>query len=281
MASIARQTVITLLVALLGGLFILIFCAWMFQERIAFQPQGPPYPDPGDTRRVSYSASDGQNLFAYMIGDPATSPGLVIAFHGNADVAVGSIAWANEVHERTGLSVMLPEYRGYMGLDGRPGYENVRRDADAAYEFALDTLGASENRMALFGHSLGSAVAAELAVKHLPRALILEAPFTSAEDMAAIIAGQWLRGGFWRLISRLHFDTVRIVASLNAPVSVVHGGRDRVVPSRMGEAVYRAAKVKGEWLFLPKASHSDVRYVGGDAYWSWLVKALAPLTSSK
>ena len=271
----------TVVVVLAGVFFLLIVCVWMFQERIAFQPERPPFPDPGNAVRVDYRAPDGQTLFAYIVGDPLRAPGLVIAFHGNADLAVRWLDWAQEIEARTGLAVMLPEYRGYMGIEGRPTYENVARDAEAAFNFARDTLMISPDRFAYFGHSLGSAVAAELAVRHPPRTLLLEAPFTSAHDMAVRIAGRWLIPGLWRLVSRLHFDTERIVASLNAPVSVVHGGRDVVVPPRMGNKVYRAAKTKGEWFFIPRASHSDVRYVGGEAYWQWTVHGLLPLTAHK
>jgi fermentation-respiration switch protein FrsA (DUF1100 family) len=269
-------------IAVLAGVFlILIACIWMFQERIAFQPERPPFPDPGNAARAGYAASDGQKLFAYIVGDPAHASGLVISFHGNADLAVRWLDWAREVQARTGLAVMLPEYRGYMGIEGRPTYQSVGLDAEAAFLFARDTLNISPDRFVFFGHSLGSAVAAELAVRHPPRALLLEAPFTSAHDMAARIAGRWLIPDLWRLVSRLHFDTERIVASFDAPVSVVHGGRDMVVPARMGEEVYRAAKIKGEWLFLPNASHSDVRYVGGESYWQWVVRALRPITSNE
>ena len=174
---------------------------------------------------------------------------------------------------------MLAEYRGYMGLENRPTYETIALDGQAALRVATDTLGASLDRIVYYGHSLGSAVAAELAVEHRPRALLLESPFTSAQDMAAVIAGSWLTSGLWRLISRLHFDTVRIVASLDAPVSVIHGSRDRIIPFRMGKVVYDAAKIKGEWLLVPRASHSDVAEVAGEDYWSWLNKALSPLIS--
>lgn len=281
MASIVRRSVMTVVAVLIGLFLVLIFCVWMFQERIAFQPERPPFPDSGNARRVDYTAADGQKLFAYIIGDPVHAPGLVIAFHGNADLAVRWLDWGQEVEARTGLAVMLPEYRGYMGIEGEPTHENVARDAEGAFNFARDTLKIPHDRFAYFGHSLGSAVAAELAVKHPPQTLLLEAPFTSARDMAARIAGRWLVPGLWRLVSRLHFDTERIVASFDAPVSVVHGGQDMVVPSQMGEKVYRAAKVKGEWLFLPQASHSDVRYVAGEPYWQWVVDGLLPLTVHK
>jgi uncharacterized protein len=267
----------TIVAVLFAGFLLLLFCVWIFQERIAFQPEGPPFPDSGGASRIDYSAPDGQKLFGYLVGDPSNSQGLIIVFHGNADIAVRWLDWAHEVEARTGVAVMLAEYRGYMGIEGKPSYNNVGLDAEGAFEFARDSLDVPADRLIYVGHSLGSAVAAELAVRHRPRALVLEAPFTSAHGMAARIAGRWLVPGVWRLVSRLHFDTDRIVASLEVPVSVVHGGRDVVVPSWMGEAVYRSAKIKGEWLMVPNASHSDLRYVGGDAYWSWLMRALQPL----
>ena len=279
MASITRETVIAIIAAIVGCFLLLLLATWHYQERIAFQPQGPPYPDPGDTRRIDYKARDGQNLFAYVVGNPESAPAFVITFHGNADVAVAWIPWAHEVVRRTGAAVMLAEYRGYMGLENRPTYETIALDGQAALGIATDTIGVSLDRIAYYGHSLGSAVAAELAVERRPRVLLLESPFTSAQDMAAVIAGSWLTSGLWRLISRLHFDTVRLVASLDAPVSVIHGDRDRVIPSRMGKTVYDAAKIKGEWLLVPKASHSDVEEVAGEDYWRWFTKALSPLIS--
>lgn len=154
-------------------------------------------------------------------------------------------------------------------------------DAEAAYAFAHANFNVPDERVALFGHSLGTAVAAELAVKHPPAALILESPFTSARDMVSAMIGTWFTSTMWSPISRLHFDTSSIVESLSVPVSVAHGGRDRVVPSRMGDAVYHKARVKGNWLFIPDAGHNDLRIRGGEQYWDWITGALEPLTVRK
>lgn len=271
----------TVLAALLSVFLLVGILAWMFQERIAFQPPGGPYPDTGAARRVKYVAADGQHLFAYVIGEPSTSRGTLIVFHGNADIAVRSIEWAQEVMERTGVAVMLAEYRGYMGLKGRPSYAGARHDAEAAYRYATDSLGADRERLAFYGHSLGSGIAAELALRHPPRALLLESPFTSARDMAASMVGNWFTSTIWRFVSRVHFNTANVVESLDVPVSVTHGGRDIIVPSRMGEAVYRRARRKGEWFFVPHAGHNDLRVSGGHGYWEWLIGSLAPLTLEK
>jgi len=281
MASIVYRRLMAFIALLTAGFLLLIVLAWALQERIAFQPPRGPFPDPGSTIRVDYTARDGQHLFAYIIGHPDKSTPLVIAFHGNADLSVRMIDWAREVLERTGVPVMLAEYRGYMGIEGRPTYEGVGMDAEAAYTYAHEQIGVPDTSIALFGHSLGTAVAAELAVKHPPRVLILESPFTSARDMATAMVGAWFTSSVWSFVSRLHFNTVSIVESLDLPVSVAHGGRDRVVPSRMGKTVYQKARVKGKWFFVPDAGHSDLRIRGGEGYWEWISGSLEPLTAGK
>lgn len=261
---------------LLGVFALCVLLIWIFQERVAFQPPPPPFPDPSATVRVDYVAPDGQRLFGYLVGDPAASQGLLLSFHGNADLAIGQVDWAKEIVSRTSISVMLAEYRGYMGVDGKPGYEASQLDSEAAYHFARDVLHVPAERIALFGHSMGSAVATELAVRHPPVALLIQAPFTSARDMARIIGWRPIHL-LWGAISRLHFDTEANVASLNAPVWVSHGAEDRLIPARMGKQVFAAAKIKGELLIVPGASHNDVGLQGGESYWRWITGALAPI----
>jgi pimeloyl-ACP methyl ester carboxylesterase len=128
-------------------------------------------------------------------------------------------------------------------------------------------------RVAYFGHSLGSAVAAELAELHPPAALLLQAPFSSARAMARLIISPPVVLA-WRAISRIHFDTERLVASLEVPVSVAHGTRDRIVPIRMGTDVYQAARRKGQLLVVESAGHNNVAEVAGEKYWEWFRAAL-------
>ena len=272
------MVVTALLVATL--VVVLVALTWTFQERIAFQPPRGPWPEPPDGLRVEYRAADGQQLFAYVIGDRGAPGGLLLCFHGNADLAVWQIDWAQELSRRTGVTVMLAEYRGYMGLGGRAGYRESQHDSDAAYRFAVDTLRIPAHRIAVFGHSMGSAVAAELAARQPVASLLLQSPFTSAHDMARRVTGYRPPGVVWRLISRLHYDTGARVSRLAVPVSVAHGGRDRLIPAEMGERVYAAAARKGEWLLVPDAAHNDVSVRGGEAYWKWISDALVPATGS-
>lgn len=264
---------LTTVTAVVGVLALLLLLIWWGQEKLVYFPQGPPYPDAAEVHRLDYAAADGQPLLAYVIGDPASAPGALLCFHGNADLAVYQVDWAREIHRRTGYAVVLAEYRGYMGLGGRPAYEGLRLDAEAAYDAVRLALGVDSSRIALFGHSLGSAVAAELAVAHEPRVLLLQAPFTSAREMAPRVITPPLALAFG-LISRVHYDTRAAVAAVAAPVWVVHGTRDGVIAVEMGRAVFAAAKNKGELLIIDDAEHNDLAGLGGAAYWEWMERAL-------
>jgi pimeloyl-ACP methyl ester carboxylesterase len=245
---------------------------WRLQERIVWQPPRLAlYPDVA-ARRVYYESGDGQPLFAYQLGDPSRARGLLIAYHGNADLAAWVVPWAAEVERLTGWAVLVPEYRGYGGLEGSPHYLSSQRDARATYRLARERLGFDSSRIALYGHSLGSAIATELAREHAPAVLILEAPFTSARDMARRMLAPV--AAVWSVIARVHFDTRAEVARMDVPTWVVHGELDGVIPVRMGRAVHAAARVPGELLLVRGAGHNDVSDVAGDAYWTWLRRAL-------
>ncbi len=277
MVSIVRSALLTILsivAAIVVALLIIIALISRYQERIAFQPERPPFPDVDQSLRVEYSATDGQRLFAFLVNRAGSDRGLLLAFHGNADLAARQVDWAQEVARRTGMAVMVAEYRGYGGLSGKPDYAGSQLDATAAYEFAQHHLGIPSAHIAFFGHSLGTAIAAELAVKKHPFALLLQSPFTSARDMAKVLVGRRPAEFTWNIVSRIHFDTVEKVRILNVPVSAVHGARDRLIPLDMGREVFEAAAVKGQWLVIPDASHNDVAVKGGESYWSWITGSL-------
>ncbi|HVX38089.1 MAG TPA: alpha/beta hydrolase [Gemmatimonadaceae bacterium] len=262
-------TAATLLVVYVG----LLLALWRYQERVVFQP--PRRPGLGDVsaRRASYHAPDGVALHAYVIGDCALDNTCLLVFHGNAEVARWLIPWAARVHADTGSCVVLAEYRGYDGLAGVPSYESSAHDARAALAYVRDALNVEPSRIVYFGHSLGTAIAAELAAEMPPRALVLQSPFSSAREMAKRLILPGL-GAFWGAISRVHFDTVARVGSLSCPVFVAHGDRDLIIPVRMGRAVFDAAREPGELLIVRGAGHNDVPEVGGAEYRAWFGRAL-------
>jgi uncharacterized protein len=248
---------------------------WRFQERIVFQPPVGVAPTPVSARQVRYRASDGVDLFAYIIGDCAPDARAMIAFHGNADLARWLVPWAIEVARRNRVCVMIPEYRGYDGLGGAPTYEGSARDARAALSYLRDSIGIAPTNIAYFGHSLGTAIAVELASAQQPQVVVLQSPFSSAREMGARMFLPGLTA-FWSLVSRVHFDTIRRVQAMTSSVWVVHGDKDFVIPVSMGRDVFAAAQHKGELLIVHRAGHNDVADIGGGDYWDWLARALAP-----
>jgi fermentation-respiration switch protein FrsA (DUF1100 family) len=284
MTALTAVGVVVIIVVLLAGML------WWRQESIVYQPPPPPRPasEGAGARRVEYRASDGQPLYGYLVADSAAAPGpsarrrvatVVVAFHGNADLVYWQLPWARELARRTGARVLLAEYRGYGGLDGSPSYEGLGRDARAAYAYARDTLGARPEAVVLYGHSLGAAVATELARALAdegtpPRALLLQSPFTSAREMGVAMFGRGV-GLAWGAISRVHYDNERAVRDLPLPVSVAHGAADELIPMRLGRTVFDAARVKGALLVVPGAHHNDVEQVAGEEYWRWLEAGVA------
>lgn len=251
----------------------LLLMLWRYQERVLFQPPHGVRDEPVPAERVAYRAADGVELFGFLVGNCRTPRVAVIAFHGNADVSRWGIPWATHLAGETDACVLLPEYRGYDGIPGGPTYASSALDARAAMDYLTRRFGVSPTDVVLYGHSLGSAVAAELAARDAPRALVLQSPLTTARAMAARLGVPGI-ARLWRLISRIHFDTPTRVRSLRSPVWVSHGDRDVVVPVRMGREVFAAAENKGELLVVRGAGHNDVPQVGGQAYWSWLVRAV-------
>src|SRR4051794_16635536 len=104
---------------------------WRFQERVVFQPPRGLPEAPASAKRVDFAAADGPALFGYLIepSSHADRDTIVIAFHGNADLAAWFVPWARELAERTGVSVLVPEYRGYAGIEGVPSYMNAAADS--------------------------------------------------------------------------------------------------------------------------------------------------------
>ena len=247
---------------------------WRNQERVVFQPPQNVPPDPNGARRVEFRASDGRPAFAFVVtpsnGAPAAT---VVAFHGNADLAAWLVPWAQDVARRANAIVVVPEFRGYGGTSGPPTYAGVGADAEGALTYAR-TL--APRRVVLFGHSLGSAIATEVAASardRAPDALALQSPFTSARAMAFRMMVPAVPV-VWSRISRIHYDTQARVRELDIPVSVAHGTIDLTIPTRMGRDVHASAKRKGELLLVAGAGHNDVAETGGEDYWRWLIAAI-------
>src|SRR6516225_7696908 len=219
-------------------------------------------------REVTLSTEDGLSLLSwYLLARPGRP--VIAYFHGNG----GHIGYRAErllrfAHE--GFGVLMPEYRGYGGNPGTPSETGFYADGRAALEF-LDREGVAPNRLVLYGESLGSGVAVALATEHKIAALVLEAPFTSVAEVAQchfpyVPASRMV-------IDR--FDSLLRIGRLEAPLLVLHGERDRVVPIRFGRALLAAAPEPREGWFAPEGGHEDLaRYGSLDVVVAFIERAL-------
>lgn len=203
---------------------------------------------------VSISASDGVALSMWWLpaGEEAGAPA-VICFHGNATNIGGMLDYAAVWHAR-GFSCLLAEYRGYGRCEGKPTEKGLYRDALAAYQWVL-TRDVKPDRIVVYGHSLGAAVAAWLAAEEPVAGVVLEGSFTSIHALA--------RHHYWWLpapefIVLDKFPTATHIARARCPVLVIHGEDDTVAPIRFGRSVFEAAAEPKTWCAIPGAGHNDL-----------------------
>jgi fermentation-respiration switch protein FrsA (DUF1100 family) len=277
------SSILRIVLLLLGAFAAVVLVVWFVQERLVFFPPPVPSPQGAGARRIDFSSSDGDPLFGFFVASSDTASGsvpapnvpqrLIVHFHGNGDLAHYWIGWAQEVARRTGWSVFLAEYRGYGGLPGRPTYEGVMKDAKSTFVFLQEQYGVRPNDIVLYGHSLGTGVATELAAEQGARAVLLEAPITSIVEAGrrSILAPV---GFIIPWISRIHFAPVDHVRKIQSPVWIACGEIDDVAPASMSESVFAAALQQGELLLVEGAQHNDISVCGGEKYWDWLSRAL-------
>jgi fermentation-respiration switch protein FrsA (DUF1100 family) len=191
----------------------------------------PAVPDDVVVDRVV--ARDGAQVRALELSAPSAEYTLV-HFHNNRETADGLLDLGRAIRDR-GVSVVLVEYRGYGAspADG-PTEEGLYDDAEAVLD-ALSARGVTWDRIALWGTSLGTGVAAEMARRGRGSRLVLVSPYTSIPELVTDVV-PFLPA---RLLMPDHFDTSSKAATIRIPTLVVHGDADEVVPFWMGEELTR------------------------------------------
>ena len=245
---------------------------YLAQDRLFFFPTSSLVTAP-DRHGLAYEdvellTEDGVRLHGWFV--PALRPrATLLFFHGNGGNISHRIDSLQVFHE-LGLSVFIVSYRGYGRSEGRPGEAGIRRDADAAWRYLREDQGVAASRLVIFGRSLGAAVAAELAERYTPGAVILESPFTSAGDLGAEVY-PWLPV---RRLIRHEFEVLGRVAAIDAPILVVHSRDDEIVPFEHGRRIADAA---GAPLLELRGGHNDAFLRSRTAYLQGLRSFLDPL----
>jgi hypothetical protein len=238
-----------------AGWVLVVTVLYATQRSILFVPD-TARPDPAASAapmmaRVTTVTADGLELEGWW-QPPAAGRPTVLYFHGNGGNVGGRDDKARRMIER-GYGVLLAGYRGYGGNPGSPSEAGLIDDGRAWLD-RVEGLGIAARATVLYGESLGSGVVAALALERAVAGLVLEAPYTSIADIAA--ARYWFVPA--RRLIRDPFDTRSRLGAAKAPVLIVHGTEDRVVPIDHGEALFEVAPEPKRLVRLQGGAHTDL-----------------------
>jgi len=234
-----------------GGLLALMY---VFQRALLYFPDTahtlPAQAGLPQATEVTFQSDDGEKLIAWYVPARAAKK-LVLYFQGNAgglNLRADRFTWLTA--DGTGLLAL--RYRGYGGSTGKPTEDGLIRDAKAAYGFAAAQVPAT--RIVLFGESLGTAVTVALAAERPSAGVILDAPFTATVDVAAaaywFAPVRWLMKDTWRSDER--------IGRIAAPLLVLHGEQDRLIPIRFAERLLTFAREPKRMVRFPLGGHVNL-----------------------
>ena len=255
------------LALLLGLLAVLVP---RMERRLMYFPGGA-YLTPGDVglrgvREEVLTAADGSRVMAWY-APPQSGQPTILYFHGNAG-ALDSRAERIETFTSHGLGVFMMTYRGFPGSTGEPSEAANVADAKLAYD-TLVGLGVAPGDVIVYGESIGTGVATQLAAQRAVGGLVLDAPYTSMVELAALHYPLLALPG--RLFMRDRYDTRRHIASVTAPVLIIHGEADGIIPVAMGRELYNLAAEPKLLRTFPNAGHADHAMFGSqDVVVAWI-----------
>lgn len=232
------------------------------ERRFVFTPQPGLAGTPADAglryEDVYLTTSDGLTLHAWFVPAPKklTGPNTQtwLWFHGNGGnlgTRVGQLEWTRR---NLGVHQFIFDYRGFGNSHGQPTERGTYLDARAALEYLRNRPEINAQHIVYFGHSLGAAVSIELATAHAPFGIVLIAPFASIRDMAPLVVPFPALGWF----VRGHYNSLQRIAKVQAPLLLLHGDEDEIVPYEQGERLYHTANRPKRLVTLHGASHDVI-----------------------
>ena len=244
-------------------LIIMLLLIWTLQRRMIYFPLGE-VPPPGEgglshVEPVHFTTADDVELSAWFLAIAGGTPrATMIVFNGNAGNRSHRVELAAALH-RHGLQVLLMDYRGYGGNAGVPSERGLAADARAARAYVAGRPDVDPSRLIYFGESLGAAVAVDLASEYPPAALILRSPFTSLSDV-----GRYHYPFLpVRLLLRDRYPSLDRIRQIDAPLLVIAGDQDRIVPLEQSRRLYDTATEPKELLVVAGADHNDLALLAG------------------
>lgn len=266
MANDTVNGFLTLLIIPLGVWLAFVTLVYFYQPNLLYFPdiptrqiQATPATLGIGYEPVTLDTEDGIRLGAWYLDNP-TGRGTVLFCHGNAGNISHRLESLRQLHG-LGFSVLIFDYRGYGHSGGRPSEEGTYKDAEAAWHYLTVTQGIQPRRIVVFGRSLGGAVAARLATRHPPGAVVIESTFTSVPDIAGDLY-PWLPV---KWLSRYRYDVKSSVSATSVPILVIHSRDDEIIPFKHGQQLYAHANPPRQFLEI-RGGHNDGFLTSGKLY---------------
>lgn len=218
--------------------------AVFFADSLIFQPHRPSYHDSPDIIKVT--TSSGKKISAIYLPNQSARYTLLVS-HGNAEDLGDTREWLEDFR-RAGFSVFAYDYQGYGTSEGKPGEKASYEDESAAYNFLAVNIGVPPDRIIVFGRSVGTGPAVQLATRRPIAALVLQSPFLSA----------------FRVLTRVpvlpfdRFPNYKRISHVHCPVLIMHGTADSVIGFWHGQKLFQLANDPKQFVAVQGADHNDI-----------------------
>ena len=263
----SREMLIAAAVALCLGGIAFVYGLRTVESAITFHPvriaRGSTLPLPRGAEDVWFSAGDGTRLHGWYFKSETPEAPSIVYFHGNGGNIL-NVGWVGESFAKRGFNVLLFDYRGYGLSAGSADAESgLYLDGDAAVDFLITNKRATPQSIVLYGQSLGTAVATDVATRRNVGVLVLESGFSSASSVAASTL-PWLPRSL-HFLAKNRFESARKLSGIRVPVLITHGEPDPVISANESRALFAAANEPKRLLIFPGAGH-NVFGTQGKAY---------------
>ena len=241
-----------ILSSVLVAYLVVIIFIYFYQRNLLYHPLENNYQNDKpqfNYDEVSIKVDDEITLKSWLVNKDLEKFKTLLIFHGNAGNLSNRIYKLNELN-KLDLNILLISWRGFSGNKGSPSEKNLYQDARAAVKW-LNEKKVKNNQIVLYGESLGTGVAVEIAKNSDFNSVILESPFTSIENSAKIYY-PYLPV---KLLLKDRFDSINKIEMINIPILIMHGEKDDVVPIFMGKELFDKANNPKHSYFTPDDDH--------------------------
>ena len=231
---------------------VVIIFVYFYQRNLLYHPSENNYQN--DTiqfnhQEIFIKVNNEIKLKSWIINQDLKNFKTLVFFHGNAGDLSNRIYKLNEL-DKLNINILLISWRGFSGNEGYPTEKNLYEDAEAAIKW-LNKKKVSNSQIILYGESLGTGVAVEIASKNNFNSIILESPFTSIENSAKIYY-PYLPVSF---LLKDRYDSISKIKKINSPILIMHGRKDDIVPFFMGKKLFEKANSPKDSYFTDIDDH--------------------------